>query len=69
MCIRDRRSIDPDFAGTIGTTCYVVGTLDGTVFTPAETCITATVPTEDDGMTYMALGLSLIHIWRRRTEG
>ena len=50
------RSIDPDFAGTIGTTCYVVGTLAGTVFTPAETCITATVPTEDDGMTYMALG-------------
>ena len=50
------RSIDPDFAGTIGTTCYVVGTLAGTVFTPAETCITATVPTKDDGMTYMALG-------------
>ena len=50
------RTVDPDFAGTIGTTCYVAGTLDGTVFTPAETCLTASVPTEDDGLTYMALG-------------
>ena len=50
------RTVDPDFAGTIGTTCYMAGTLDGTVFTPAETCLTASVPTEDDGLTYMALG-------------
>ena len=50
------RTVDPDFAGTIGTTCYVAGTLDGTVFTPVETCLTASVPTEDDGLTYMALG-------------
>ena len=50
------RTVDPDFAGTIGTTCYVAGTLAGTVFTPAETCLTASVPTEDDGLTYMALG-------------
>ena len=50
------RTVDPDFAGTVGTTCYVAGTLDGTVFTPAETCLTASVPTEDDGLTYMALG-------------
>ena len=61
MCIRDSpyctlRTVDPDFAGTIGTTCYVAGTLAGTVFTPAETCLTASVPTEDDGLTYMALG-------------
>ena len=50
------RTVDPDFAGTIGTTCYVAGTLAGTVFTPAEAFLTATVPTEDDGLTYMALG-------------
>ena len=50
------RTVDPDFAGTIGTTCYVAGTLAGTVFTPAEAILTATVPTEDDGLTYMALG-------------
>lgn len=50
------RTVDPDFAGTIGTTCYVAGTLDGTVFTPAEAFLTAAVPTEDDGLTYMALG-------------
>ena len=50
------RTVDPDFAGTIGTTCYVAGTLAGTVFTPAEAFLTAAVPTEDDGLTYMALG-------------
>ena len=50
------RTVDPDFAGTIGTTCYVAGTLAGTVFTPAEAFLTASVPTEDDGLTYMALG-------------
>ena len=50
------RSIEPDFAGTIGTTCYVVGTLAGTTFTPAQSFLTSEVPTQEDGLTYMALG-------------
>ena len=50
------RNADPDFSGTVGTTCYLVGTLAGTTFTPVENYLTSTVPTEEDGLTYMALG-------------
>ena len=50
------RNADPDFSGTVGTTCYLVGILAGTTFTPVENYLTSTVPTEEDGLTYMALG-------------
>ena len=39
-----------------GTTCYLVGILAGTTFTPVENYLTSTVPTEEDGLTYMAAG-------------
>ena len=50
------RNADPDFSGTVGTTCYLVGILTGTTFTPVENYLTSTVPTQEDGLTYMALG-------------
>lgn len=45
------------FTGTNGESCYIVGTLEGTVFTPAETFFTTTQPTEPDGNVYILLGL------------
>lgn len=45
------------FSGTSGESCYIVGTLEGTVFTPAETFFTTTQPTEADGNVYILLGL------------
>ena len=50
------RNADPDFSGTVGTTCYLVGILAGTTFTPVENYLTSTVPTQEDGLSYMALG-------------
>ena len=45
------------FSGTVGTSLYLVGTLNGSIFTPAETYLTCTQPTEEDGLTYMLLGI------------
>ena len=45
------------FTGTSGESCYIVGALEGTVFTPATTFFTTTQPTEDDGNVYILLGL------------
>lgn len=45
------------FTGTNGESCYIVGTLDGTVFTPAATFFTTTQPTEADDKVYILLGL------------
>ena len=44
------------FTGTSGATCYLVGTLEGHTFTPADTYLTDVQPTSEDGLTYMLLG-------------
>lgn len=45
------------FTGTKGKTVYIVGTLNGTTFTPNSTLFTTTEPTTADGLVYIALGL------------
>lgn len=45
------------FTGTIYATCYLVGTLVGAVFTPATDYLTTTIPTQEDGFTYISLGI------------
>lgn len=45
------------FTGTLGASLYAVGTLVGSTFLPAETYLTCTPPTEEDGLTYMLLGI------------
>ena len=45
------------FSGTAGATVYIKGTLNGNMFTPAAGVLTTTVPTTDDGYTYILLGL------------
>lgn len=45
-----------NFSGATQTTCYIVGTLVGTTFTPTNELFTTTEPTSEDGLTYMALG-------------
>lgn len=45
------------FTGTNGKTCYLVGTLNGTTFTPNSTVFTTTEPTSDNGLVYISLGL------------
>ena len=47
----------PGFTGTANQTCYLVGTLNGSQFTPAEPLLTTAIPTAEDGYTYVALGL------------
>lgn len=45
------------FSGAAGATVYIKGTLDGSMFTPAAGVLTTTVPTTEDGYTYILLGL------------
>ena len=45
------------FSGTAGATVYIKGTLNGSMFTPAAGVLTTTVPTTEDGYTYILLGL------------
>ncbi|MBR3018123.1 MAG: hypothetical protein IKH57_13785 [Clostridia bacterium] len=45
------------FSGTSGATVYIKGTLNGSMFTPAAGVLTTTVPTTEDGYTYILLGL------------
>ena len=45
------------FSGTAGATVYIKGTLNGNMFTPAAGVLTTTVPTTEDGYTYILLGL------------
>ena len=45
------------FYGTAGATVYIKGTLNGSMFTPAAGVLTTTVPTTEDGYTYILLGL------------
>lgn len=45
------------FTGTKGKTVYIVGTLNGTAFTPNSTLFTTTEPITDDGLVYIALGV------------
>ena len=51
------RTMLPNFSGTQYAACYVVGTLNGSEFTPVEPLLTSAIPTEEDGYTYIALGL------------
>lgn len=51
------RTMLPQFTGTANKTCYLVGTLNGSSFTPVEPLLTSDVPTTEDGYTYLALGL------------
>lgn len=44
------------FSGPAGKTVYIKGTLDGVLFTPASGVVTTTIPTSDDGYTYLVLG-------------
>ena len=46
------------FTGAVGASCYLVGTLVGSTFTPISNMFTTTVPTTEDGYTYMLLGLT-----------
>ena len=45
------------FTGTQGASLYLVGTLVGSTFLPAENYLTCTPPTEENGLTYMLLGI------------
>ena len=45
------------FSGTAGATVYIKGTLNGSLFTPVSGVLTTTVPTTEDGYTYILLGL------------
>ena len=45
------------FSGTAGATVYIKGTLNGSLFTPAAGVLTTTVPSTEDGYTYILLGL------------
>ena len=45
------------FSGTAGATVYIKGTLNGSMLTPAAGVLTTTVPTTEDGYTYILLGL------------
>lgn len=47
----------PEFSGAANQTCYLVGTLNGSLFTPVEPLLTSAVPETEDGYTYLALGL------------
>ena len=50
------RNMISTFIGTANATCYLVGTLQNSTFTPATSFLTTTVPTTEDGYTYIALG-------------
>lgn len=45
------------FSGTAGAAVYIKGTLNGSMFTPATGVLTTTVPSTEDGFTYILLGL------------
>ncbi len=45
------------FSGTAGQTVYIKGTLNSTMLTPVAGVATTTIPTTEDGYTYMLLGL------------
>ena len=45
------------FTAVTQKTCYIIGTLDGELFTPSDTLFTTDVPDEADGMVYIALGI------------
>ena len=44
------------YTGTAQKTCYLKGTLDGQIFTPAASMFTDTIPTEEDGLVYISFG-------------
>lgn len=50
------RSQISGFTGVQGESLYLVGTLNGKIFTPAESYLTTTVLTEEDDFTYILLG-------------
>ena len=52
------RNLIASFTGVSNASCYLVGTLSGTTFTSAANFLTTTVPTNEDGYTYVSLGLT-----------
>ena len=46
------------YTGAVGAPCYLVGTLVGSTFTPISNMFTTTVPTTENGYTYMLLGIT-----------
>ena len=44
------------FSGAMNKTCYLVGTVSGSTFTPITQFLTSTIPESEDGYTYLALG-------------
>ena len=46
-----------DFTGVTGSSIYLVGILEGDTFLPSTTLLTSTPPTEEDGLTYILLGV------------
>lgn len=51
------RNNKSDFTAVAQKTCYIIGTLDGELFTPSDMLFTTDVPDEADGMVYIALGI------------
>ena len=51
------RYMDSDFTGVIGASLYLVGVMDGNTFLPSTDFFTCTQPTEEDGLTYILLGV------------
>ena len=49
--------MDSDFTGVIGASLYLVGVMDGNMFLPSTDFFTCTQPTEEDGLTYILLGV------------
>ena len=51
------RYMDSDFTGVTGASLYLVGALEGNTFLPTTDFLTCTQPTEEDGLTYILLGV------------
>lgn len=45
------------FTGVKDKTCYLRGFLEGNIFTPTDSMFTTDIPVDEDGLTYMALGV------------
>ena len=45
------------YTGTKDKTCYLRGVLEGNTFTPDEGMFTTEIPVDEDGLTYIALGI------------
>lgn len=52
-----RNNTSSSWTATTYSTVYLVGTLDGTTFTINSTVLTSTIPTTEDGLLYIPIGL------------